>query len=328
MSNVSSRPQFPRFRLTHAIWILAASCFVLPIAVGDLLYDPSQLTPLIIGNLPGGLPHANEGAFVGGETGTPADASVNNVRQEDDLGGGGYDIPTGGPPSPLFGAQPFSQQMLRFEEFGPVKVPSPYPASGSPCPSAPDPQSCVPGLMADTFLAQPLYPKPTRLANDHLENPWKSDIEGFLQRPCYSAPLEGRPPGEGWAHQRWSEFPPQVYYQSIITGARDNGGLRDSLQTHCYGLDIEESCEFGPGGLYYNSTGLPGFEGTCAGIPIRFHPAMPKQEPSAIWTFDGTLPPKLLMVRYGESVMMRLHNGLPIDPSANRGFGLHTITVH
>jgi len=34
------------------------------------------------------------------------------------------------------------------------------------------------------------------------------------------------------------------------------------------------------------------------------------------------------MVRYGQPVMMRHYNGLPIDPSANRGFGLHTITTH
>src|SRR5690606_11857938 len=27
-----------------------------------------------------------------------------------------FDIPTGAPPSPLFGAQPFTQKMLRFEE--------------------------------------------------------------------------------------------------------------------------------------------------------------------------------------------------------------------
>ena len=32
----------------------------------------------------------------------------------------GFDIPTGAPLSPLFGAQPFEQQMLRFEEFGPM----------------------------------------------------------------------------------------------------------------------------------------------------------------------------------------------------------------
>jgi hypothetical protein len=40
------------------------------------------------------------------------------------------------------------------------------------------------------------------------------------------------------------------------------------------------------------------------------------------------LPPKLLMARYGQPILMRHYNALPIDPHANRGFGLHTITTH
>ena len=55
---------------------------------------------------------------------------------------------------------------------------------------------------------------------------------------------------------------------------------------------------------------------------------MPVQDHKALWTFDGTFPPKLLMGRYGEAILMRHYNALPIDPSANRGFGLHTITTH
>jgi hypothetical protein len=55
---------------------------------------------------------------------------------------------------------------------------------------------------------------------------------------------------------------------------------------------------------------------------------MPIQNHKALWTFDGTLPPKLGMARYGEAVLMRHYNALPIDPAANRGFGLHTITTH
>ncbi|MFQ5572250.1 MAG: multicopper oxidase domain-containing protein, partial [Rhodothermales bacterium] len=46
------------------------------------------------------------------------------------------------------------------------------------------------------------------------------------------------------------------------------------------------------------------------------------------WTWDGTFPPKLLMARYGEPILMRHYNALPIDPAANFGFGLHTITTH
>ena len=109
----------------------------------------------------------------------------------------------------------------------------------------------------------------------------------------------------------------------MTTGARTNGGLRDDKQDHGYSQG-----EFGPGGLYHNTTGLSGSEGTTNGIPIKFHPNMPVQHPHALWTFDGTFPPKLLQARYGESVLMRHYNALPIDVSANRGFGVHTITTH
>ncbi len=47
-----------------------------------------------------------------------------------------------------------------------------------------------------------------------------------------------------------------------------------------------------------------------------------------VWTFDGTFPPKLLMARYGEPILFRHYNALPIDPAANLGFGLHTISTH
>ena len=106
--------------------ISITSCFVVAHAHGPKGHggkphgeDPSALTDLIIGDLPEGLEHANKGAFEGGATGTAADASIHNVIQEDaQREDGTFNVPTNGPPSPLFGAEPFSQQMLRFEEFG------------------------------------------------------------------------------------------------------------------------------------------------------------------------------------------------------------------
>ena len=81
--------------------------------------DPSQYTGPIIGDLPEDLPEANAGAFEGGVTETPADtADGNPVAEEDQRDDGKFNVPTNGPPSPLFGALPFSQKMLRFEEFG------------------------------------------------------------------------------------------------------------------------------------------------------------------------------------------------------------------
>jgi FtsP/CotA-like multicopper oxidase with cupredoxin domain len=105
--------------------------------------------------------------------------------------------------------------------------------------------------------------------------------------------------------------------------ARTNGGFRDGDQLHEY-----QSGEFAPGGLYHNTVGRHGFEGTTEGVEVRFHPDMPRQTDNALWTFDGTFPPKLLNVRYGEPVVMRHYNVLPIDVSANRGFGIHTLSTH
>ncbi|MDI3398089.1 multicopper oxidase domain-containing protein [Pseudomonas sp. V88_4] len=245
-----------------------------------------------------------------------------------------FNYPTNGKPSPLYGAQPFTQQLVLFEEFGPEKLDPTTPAAPLSFPPAAigpapaqDPnniaRSAPPGTALDAFLRQPgLTPFPSQYANVVDRNPWQAQIEIFLNRHIGSS-AEGRPPGKGWAHQRWNEFYPQVAYKTVQTGARLNGGLRDSRQMHGYAVG-----EFGPGGLYHNVAGVPATDGTAKGVDARFHPAMPVQDHNSVWTFDGTLPPKLLMVRYGQPVLMRHYNGLPIDPSANRGFGLHTITTH
>jgi FtsP/CotA-like multicopper oxidase with cupredoxin domain len=245
-----------------------------------------------------------------------------------------FDVPTGGNPSPLFGAQPFSQKMLIFEEFGTQPLPQ-----AAPPHSLPDPLGCIgPANYAqynaplDNFLSQPLYPAPQEQANTALPNPWAATISGCLGRPVTGV-IEGRPPGADFAHQRWNEFSPEVYFQTAMACSRENGGIRDALQMHHYSVG-----EFGPGGLYHNTVGpetaatlgvpLAALDGTTKGIHIRFHPLMPEQDQWHLWTFDGTLPPKLLMARYGSTILFRNYNTLPIDNAANGGHGMNTITTH
>jgi FtsP/CotA-like multicopper oxidase with cupredoxin domain len=60
----------------------------------------------------------------------------------------------------------------------------------------------------------------------------------------------------------------------------------------------------------------------------RFHPSAPDQGPLALWTFNGTLPPKLIIGRYAEPILFREHNKLPVDKSQNGGFGINTISTH
>jgi len=104
-----------------------------------------------------------------------------------------------------------------------------------------------------------------------------------------TGPCEGRPPGDDWAHQYWHDFEPKVTYDISQMGARTN-----------------------PNG----------------NIPFKFHPGLPTQDTNSMWTFDGTIPPKLVLGRYGEPILFRHHNELPGDPAQNNGFGRHTISTH
>jgi manganese oxidase len=234
-------------------------------------------------------------------------------------------IPTGAPRSPLLnGATPFTQKLLLFEEFGL----QPLPAATDTGARLPVPSGCAgsPGDSAlDDFLKQPLSPAPTEGANDQGQNPWRAKINSCLGLQLATSPIEGRPPGQDFAHQRFEEFYPSAYFQSATAAARTNSGMRDSLQLHHFAIGTE----FGPGGLYYNVlAGTSGPQGTANGVKPRLHPRLPVQNPGSLWTFDGTFPPKLLMARYGEPVLFRHYNALPISPTANRGFGINQVTTH
>ena len=226
------------------------------------------------------------------------------------------DIPTGALPSPTFNAVPFSQEVMLFEEFGT------NPINNGPCTdcnTVPIPANCTSSPDAssiDMFLRQGLGPEPMRVSNTGSPNPWAGAIGGCLNRVLKMSAAEGRPKGEYFAHQRWDEFMPKVWFKSAQAGARVNTGLRDRAQRHNFMRG-----EFGPGGLYHHNNGN-------RGTTVQFHPNFPVQLPNSVWTFDGTMPPKLLMARYGEPVLFRHYNMLPIDETANGGFGLHTLSTH
>lgn len=300
-----------------------------PVEVPGDAEDTSGQREALTTEIPENEESAMIAAFEGGVHGEKEDAAVRNFitkAESDGKDNHRFNVPTNGSPSPLFGATAFTQQLLRFEEFGTKALefgdfddsddgaflPAPESVSGFP-----DSEEI------DEFLGEDMFPQPTRWANTVQNNPWEPLVESYLGRDLDDPPIEGRPPGEGWAHQRWDEFKPQRYFQTVQTGGRTNRGFRDEYQTHEYAMG-----EFGPGGLYHNTTGNSGSDGTTSGIQIKFHPNMPVQSKETLWTFDGTFPPKLLKVKYGEPVLMRHHNGLPVDVSANKGFGLHTISTH
>jgi hypothetical protein len=115
------------------------------------------------------------------------------------------------------------------------------------------------GAALDGFLKQPgISPFPTRESNTSRQ-PLAAGDRTVPRRFLTSPPAEGRPPGEGWAHQRWNEFYPQAYFKTVQAGARVNGGIRDNKQLHGYAVG-----EFGPGGLYYNTA-----DNTCRSSTAR-----------------------------------------------------------
>ena len=181
-------------------------------------------------------------------------------------------IPTGNPLSPLFGARPFSQPMLRAD----LMVRKPF-VAGQP---------------------SPLSPAPTRLANTTLQAV-PAALGGGM------GPIEGRPPGEIWAHQKFDLFPPKIGVEVWQKGA-----------TFCDDYD--------PGVLSSYNSGVD----PKAIIDPCFHHSMPYQNTGAFWTFGGNLPPKLLLGRYGEPILFRHHNNLPVDVKQNGGFGRNTISTH
>jgi FtsP/CotA-like multicopper oxidase with cupredoxin domain len=178
-------------------------------------------------------------------------------------------IPTGFPSSPFFGVLPFTQPMLRFDVL--PRVANPLTA---------------------------LTPTPTKEANT-TQRPVAAVLGGG------TGPVEGRPPGPIWAHQRWEDFLPRVGMEATQLGARTN-------TTYNPQVDPQFNSGVGAGGT----------------IPLKFHPGLPTQAENTVWTFNGTIPPKLAIARYGEPVLFRHHNGLPEDITQNNGFGRHTISTH
>ncbi|MGB5081818.1 MAG: multicopper oxidase domain-containing protein [Burkholderiales bacterium] len=178
-------------------------------------------------------------------------------------------IPTGLPMSPLFGVQDFSTPMPRFDVL--ARNPNPF-----------------------TFLT----PTPTAEANT-TQQPVPAILGGG------TGPIEGRPPGPIWAHQRFAQFPPRVAVEVSQAQAQANTVYNPAVPSNL------------------NS----GIDPTAA-IPLKFHPGLPTQAPDSVWTFNGTIPPKLVVGRYGEPILFRHHNRLPFDPRQNNGFGIHTISTH
>ena len=148
-----------------------------------------------------------------------------------------------------------------------------------------------------------LTPPPTAKVDETKRHLLDTRLEGV--RAGQTGPDEGRPPGDIWAHQGFGDFAPSLAIRASQEGAKVNTVYNPQVASQ-FNSGIVASNAFRP----------------------RFHPDLPDQGPLVLWTFNGTLPPKLMMVRYGEPVLFRHSNKLPFDVNQNAGFGRHTISIH
>jgi len=181
-------------------------------------------------------------------------------------------VPTGTPASPLFGAAKFTQKMPR------LNLQTPVPLSRASNGDA-------------IFPAGSGYPNAKRLSyhddfsnyvGDPALNPFRNPVTG-------RGPMEGRPPGEFFAHQRWEEFFPKVGYVMSWTQCAPGTRFHPNLPAQ------------NPDAVWCYGSGA---------------------------TNQGTLPPYLIKARYGEPVLTRIHNNTPVDRTQNGGFGRNETQLH
>jgi FtsP/CotA-like multicopper oxidase with cupredoxin domain len=183
-------------------------------------------------------------------------------------------VPTGAPRSPLFGAKKFTTDFHR------LRYQKPYPLRRELDPTGG-------GYVA--HFPDELGERPARRLSYHTDFTLDPANPAFRNPVMGRGPIEGRPPGEIFAHQRWNEYFPQAGYLMSI--------------------------------------------GQCAG-DTYLHERFPYQLPDSFWCYGagrnttGSMPPFLLKMRYGEPVVNRVYNNMPVERYQNNGFGRNETQLH
>jgi FtsP/CotA-like multicopper oxidase with cupredoxin domain len=186
------------------------------------------------------------------------------------------DVPTGTPRSPLMNAKKFTQALNRLELLKPQPLARTrrVDANGK--------------VHFDAIFADPLE-LPARRLSYHTDFTANPADPAFRNQLTNRGPIEGRPPGEIFAHQRWDEFFPKVGYVLSLGSAGSDCYFHHDLpyqeanKVWCYGAGKSAT---------------------------------------------GRMPPFLIKARYGEPVLTRVYNNLPTDRAANGGFGRNESQLH
>src|SRR5215510_1475454 len=186
-------------------------------------------------------------------------------------------VPTGTPRSPLFNAQKFSQSMPHLNLQHPVPV--------APFIRGAETDAAFGGAFAGERNARRLS-----YHTDFTANPADPNFRNPITN---RGPIEGRPPGEVFAHQRWDEFFPKVGYVMTLSEIAPNQSFHPNFPAQA------------PNSVWTYATGHAPFD-----------------------TPSGTLPPPLIKGRYGEPIITRIYNNTPINRADNNGFGRNETQVH
>jgi len=190
------------------------------------------------------------------------------------------DIPTGTPRSPLGTATKFSQKMPRLALQIPYTLTKDQATGNAVWPAA---------LGERDSKRLSWHSEFTDWNNTHTNPPYPNNNNPFRNPLTQRGPLEGRPPGEVFAHQRWDEFFPQVGY--IMSWGQ-----------------IQAGTKFHPGMTAQNPNSIWTYG------PGRF--------------VQGKLPPFLIKGRYGQPILTRIYNNTPLDRTQNEGFGRNESQLH
>jgi len=184
-------------------------------------------------------------------------------------------VPTGTPRSPLFAARKFTQPMRRLALQRPIRLARL--ARGNEVDAA------FPGLAGEPNARRLSYHNDfSTFTGDPARNPFRNPITN-------RGPMEGRPPGEFFAHQRWDEFFPKAGYVMSWGRVAPNTSFHPNFPAQ------------NPNSVWTFGTG-------------RF--------------VRGTLPPFLIKGRYGEPILARIYNNTPVNREENEGFGRNETQFH
>jgi FtsP/CotA-like multicopper oxidase with cupredoxin domain len=191
------------------------------------------------------------------------------------------EVPTGTPRSPLFGGQKFAQRMNRLNLQTPVPI-TPYQRGSE-----------TDAVFGGAYASEP-HARRLSYHTDFSNPPTGTSKADFTNPITGRGPMEGRPPGEIFAHQRWDEFFPKEGY--VLT-------LGQVAAKQCFypGVFPDQN----PNSCWTYASGHCDYN-----------------------TPSGTLPPPLIKGRYGVPIITRIYNNLPVDRTQNGGFGRNEHQLH